>query len=57
MDTTSDERRGLECPKCGCRTWRVTNTWLLNGRIKRRRVCRHCGRPMNTYETVTTPKK
>jgi len=45
------DRRGLECPRCGCRHFRVLYTrraW--GGRILRRRECRHCGRRMTTYE-------
>ncbi len=45
------ERRGLECPRCGCGHFRVLYTrraW--GGRILRRRECRHCGRRMTTYE-------
>jgi len=43
--------RGLECRKCGCRHFRVINTIPLpGGRIKRRRICRHCGKKTVTYE-------
>ena len=46
-----EEKRGIECPKCGCRHFRVLYTrraW--GGRILRRRECRHCGRRLTTYE-------
>lgn len=42
---------GLICPRCGCRHFWVTNTEpLRDGRIRRRRECRHCGRRIVTYE-------
>jgi len=46
------EKRGLECPRCGCGHFRVLytrRTW--GGRLLRRRECRHCGRRMTTYES------
>ena len=43
---------GLECPRCGCRDFRCTNTWRDEGRIRRRKVCRHCGTPVTTYERL-----
>jgi transcriptional regulator NrdR family protein len=48
--------RGIECPRCGCRHFEVTNTEpLRGGRIRRRKRCRHCGHRIVTYEgTVTT---
>ncbi|GAB6184596.1 NrdR family transcriptional regulator [Thermopirellula anaerolimosa] len=43
--------RGIACPRCGCRHLRTTHTEPLpSGRIRRRKVCRHCGRRMVTYE-------
>lgn len=43
--------RGIACPRCGCCHLRTTHTEpLRNGRIRRRKVCRHCGRRMVTYE-------
>jgi len=45
------EKRGLECPRCGCRHFRVLYTRrAIGGRILRRRECRHCGRRMTTHE-------
>jgi len=45
--------RGLECPHCGCRHFYTTHTEpLRDGRIRRRKVCRHCGRKIVTYETA-----
>ncbi|GAB6188214.1 hypothetical protein [Thermopirellula anaerolimosa] len=43
--------RGIACPRCGCCHFRTTHTEPLpSGRIRRRKVCRHCGRRMVTYE-------
>jgi len=47
---TSDAR-GICCPKCACRHFHTTHTEpLRDGRIRRRKVCRHCGRRIVTYE-------
>jgi len=44
-------RRGLECPRCGCRHFHVLYTRAaIGGRILRRRECRHCGRRLTAYE-------
>ncbi len=45
--------RGIECPSCGCRHFYTTHTEpLRDGRIRRRKVCRHCGRKIVTYEAA-----
>jgi transcriptional regulator NrdR family protein len=42
---------GIRCPQCGCRHFYTTHTEPLpDGRIRRRKVCRHCGRKAVTYE-------
>ncbi|HUX16268.1 MAG TPA: hypothetical protein VMW52_07325 [Phycisphaerae bacterium] len=41
---------GLECPKCGCRHLYVRDTDRLAGRVRRYRVCRHCGHVVTTEE-------
>ena len=42
---------GICCPKCGCRHFKTTHTEpLRDGRIRRRKTCRHCGRRLVTYE-------
>lgn len=46
------EPRGLACPKCGGCDFRVTHTWRMKLRIRRRRVCRHCGRAVTTFELL-----
>ena len=56
MDTADrtgerNEIRGIACPACGCRHFRVLYTRrALGGRLLRRRECRHCGRRVTTYE-------
>jgi hypothetical protein len=45
------EPRGLVCRVCGCQHFYVTHTESLpGGKIRRRRVCRHCGAKYVTYE-------
>jgi len=45
------EARGLVCPRCGCRHFRVVYTRpAYGGRVARRRECRHCGRRITTIE-------
>jgi ribosomal protein L33 len=44
---------GIRCPRCGCRHFYTTNTEpLRDGRIRRRKFCRHCGRKVVTFETI-----
>lgn len=45
--------RGIMCPKCGCRDWRVVyKRPLTAGREQRRRACRNCGHRVTTTEKV-----
>jgi len=45
------EPRGLRCPRCGCGHFLVIYTRPKpQGRIMRRRECRHCGRRLTTCE-------
>jgi transcriptional regulator NrdR family protein len=47
------QKRGLECPNCGCAHFRVLYTRrAVGGRLLRRRECRYCGRRVTTYEVV-----
>jgi transcriptional regulator NrdR family protein len=47
------EDLGIQCPRCGCRHFHTTNTEpLRDGRIRRRKACRHCGRKVVTFEAV-----
>lgn len=51
---TKGSDRGLVCPKCGCRHFRVIYTRpVRGGKIMRRRECRNCGRRLTTYEHET----
>ena len=48
---TPKPERGIVCPRCGCCHFHTTRTEPLpNGRIRRRKVCRHCEYRMVTYE-------
>lgn len=40
----------IVCPDCGCQDFRTTNTKVVEGFRKRLRICRHCGRPVDTIE-------
>jgi len=47
----SKDELGIRCPRCGCRHFKTTNTEpLRDGRIRRRKLCRHCGRKVVTFE-------
>jgi len=49
---------GIRCPQCGCCHFYTTHTEpLRDGRIRRRKQCRHCGRRIVTYETAIASKK
>lgn len=50
----SSEQEGLVCPRCGCKHFEVTHTLRQRCRIRRRRVCRHCGRAIYTVEITQT---
>lgn len=39
----SEESRGVECPRCGCRDFRVDKTRTLATSTHRWKTCRHCG--------------
>jgi transcriptional regulator NrdR family protein len=46
--------RGIECPQCGCRHFKTTHTEpIRSGRIRRRKICRNCGRKIVTFEGVS----
>ena len=48
-------QRGIECPRCGCRHFYTTHTEpLADGRIRRRKACRHCGRKIVTFEQTAS---
>jgi hypothetical protein len=44
---------GIVCPKCGCpdlRVWSTRKAW--GGKIRRVRICDHCGQRITTTETT-----
>jgi hypothetical protein len=43
-------KTGIRCPACGCCDLRTTHTLRRPGWVKRRKVCRHCGRVVVTRE-------
>ena len=47
----AQDKRGLESRYCGCKHFRVIYTRpTYDGRIMRRRECRHCGKRITTWE-------
>lgn len=43
---------GLECPKCGCADFEVSNTRPKNGYVWRRKRCLNCGTKVTTSERI-----
>lgn len=43
---------GWDCPRCGCRDWRVEDSYFVAGRQerRRRRFCRNCKQVLHTRE-------
>lgn len=53
MPGVKTDGSGLICKECGCRDFRVVNSYLFQDDSKlRRRQCRHCGNIVKTVETV-----
>jgi len=47
------ETPGLVCTECGCRHfWVIYTRTAPDGRVIRRRECRHCGRRITTVEAM-----
>lgn len=46
---------GWECPRCGCKEWRVVNSYMQGDGRNRRRVCRHCGQGLLRTTEVPVP--
>jgi transcriptional regulator NrdR family protein len=45
-------QRGIACSNCGCAHFYTTHTEPLpDGRIRRRKQCRHCGKKVITFES------
>jgi len=54
MKQGEGQKAGIVCPQCGCRQFYTTHTEpLRDGRIRRRKVCRYCGRKVLTFESTT----
>ncbi len=54
MKQGEGQKCGIVCPQCGCRQFYTTHTEpLRDGRIRRRKVCRYCGRKLLTFESTT----
>ncbi len=49
-EKSEDARDRVECRECGCQHFEVTKTITKEGKVRRRRKCRHCGRPLFTRE-------
>lgn len=51
VKTPREACHGIACPRCGYRVLRTTHTEpLADNRIRRRKVCRRCGRKVVTFE-------
>ncbi|MFA5706524.1 MAG: hypothetical protein WDA41_09235 [Candidatus Neomarinimicrobiota bacterium] len=53
LESASASGIGLTCPRCGCIQFggkSVRNTRMVEGGIRRYRVCRHCGKTWCTTE-------
>jgi len=52
--TKADDRpKGIPCPRCGCCHHRVRNSVKLrDGKVRRYRYCRHCGKQIVTTESA-----
>jgi transcriptional regulator NrdR family protein len=52
-DVSKPAARGIECPTCACRHFRIVYTRRGHGgQLVRRRECRHCGRRVTTIEKL-----
>lgn len=43
---------GMHCPKCFCADLRAYYTRRERERVRRVRICRHCGARVLTYEVI-----
>jgi transcriptional regulator NrdR family protein len=51
MNTAGPDPPGIRCARCHCPDLRVDKTVRLPiGRVRRYRVCRHCGHRQTTLE-------
>lgn len=52
-DESSEVKKptGIKCPRCHCyHMWSVRDTDVINGAVRRYRVCRNCGQIVRTME-------
>jgi len=43
---------GMHCPQCNCADLRAYYTRREEKRVRRVRICRHCGTRVQTFETI-----
>lgn len=43
---------GMHCPQCNCADLRAYYTRRETKRVRRVRICRHCGTRVQTFETI-----
>lgn len=53
-DGDGGDRRGIECPKCGCAHYSVVYIRHRPGLVMRKKECRHCQNRIVTYERAAT---
>ena len=44
-----------KCPKCGCKDWRVLDSYETGGKRRRVRCCRNCRKVIETFEAPCPP--
>lgn len=53
MPDKKQEVKGLICPGCGCRHfYTIDSRPVTENKVRRRRVCRNCGREVRTLEII-----
>lgn len=40
--------QGVSCPVCGCKYYKTTHTRHIPYAVRRRHVCRHCGKSFHS---------
>jgi hypothetical protein len=49
--------KGFACPNCGCKHFETTNVYHVRAGLRRRRVCRNCGRVASSTEIIDPPRE
>lgn len=53
MPDKKQEVKGLICPGCGCKHfYTIDSRPVTENKVRRRRVCRNCGREVRTLEII-----